>query len=90
MGHSLSQSTPILTRQVEVLSVVEISAVEKDKAIRLTNALMAIANSAQKGSGPTSRVDTVYNEVLGHLKIILIGTLQSNFDFLRIVEVYTE
>ncbi len=70
------------TRHVEVSSTVEIDAISQEAAIRLTNALLATARNC--------RVETIYNEVGAHMKIILVGDLDTNAGMFRLIHVLLE
>src|SRR5579872_2206438 len=58
------------TRHVEVSSIIEIDAVSQDTANRLTNSLMACARDI--------RVEAIYDQTRGRLKIILVGSMEQN------------
>lgn len=77
------------TRHVEVSSVVDIEAVSPEAAMRITNGIVAVSNSHDESSGPT-RVQTVYDESRGRLKIIVTGGLATVVGLLQLVGLYLE
>jgi excisionase family DNA binding protein len=76
-------------RSVHVSSVVEITAIDRDKTMRMTNALVAAANS-NRGDEPPLRVETIYDEQAAVLKVILIGGGEATSHLLRMINLYTE
>jgi hypothetical protein len=76
-------------RQPDVSSVVEIEAVDRDTAMRLTNGLMAAANSPRKSDGPPLRIDTLYDEVRSRLKVIVVGGIDANIYLLKLIAGYS-
>ena len=67
-------------RHIEVSSIVEIDAVSPETANRL---LLLGA-----GVGAGVRVEAIYNRERGHMKIILVGSMESNahcFKFISMV-----
>ena len=72
-------------RSVDATTVVEISAISQALSSRLSNSLMA----AMKGvnNTPSSRIDTVYYEERGRLKVVLHGGLLFTADLLRLIDV---
>jgi excisionase family DNA binding protein len=78
-------------RHVEVSSIVQIDAVSPDQASRMTNGLMGATNSRGRGEGDTPlRVDTIYDEGRGRLKIIITGGVQPAVWLLQLVTLYLE
>ncbi len=69
-------------RHVEVSSIVEIDAISPDAASRITNGLLAVASGL--------RVESIYNEVRAHLKIIITGSVASTAGMLQLLTVYLE
>src|SRR5438105_174162 len=61
-------------RHVEVSSIVEIDAISPDAANRVTNLLMGAANGRREFDDPL-RVETIYDEQRGRMKIILVGSM---------------
>ncbi|WP_232320304.1 helix-turn-helix domain-containing protein [Herbidospora daliensis] len=75
-------------RAVEVSSVVQVDAISRQQTDRLSNALIAAANT---GSGEGRlRVETVYDEVRASLKIIVIGGVADTAALLAIVDALTQ
>ena len=64
-------------RHVEVSSIVEIDAISPTTVSRLTNLLMGAANARPRDDEPV-RVETIYNEERAHLKIVLVGGMETN------------
>ncbi|TKK86586.1 helix-turn-helix domain-containing protein [Herbidospora galbida] len=75
-------------RAVEVSSVVQVDAISREQTDRLSNALIAAANS---GSAEAKlRVETIYDEVRASLKIIVIGGVADTAALLAIVDALTK
>ena len=70
------------TRHVEVSSIVEIDAVSPETANRLTGALMATAEGV--------RVEAIYNRERGHLKIILVGSMERSAGYFKLIAAILE
>lgn len=72
-------------RSVDATTVVEVSAVSPELSSRLANSLMA----AMKGvrDSPAARIDTIYYEESGRLKVILHGNLLVIAELLGMIEV---
>lgn len=70
------------TRHVEVSSIVEIDAISPEAANRLSNALMAVATGV--------RVEAIYNEERGQLKIILVGSMEQNASYFKFIQAILE
>ena len=69
-------------RHVEVSSIVEIDAISPETFRRLTNLLMASAN------GPDQlRIEMVYNAERARLKIILVGSMETNAAYFKAIKV---
>ncbi len=70
--------TPIRrNRHVEVSSIVEIDAISPETARRVTNLLVG-AGIAGHQVNERLRVETIYDEERGRLKIILVGSMDNN------------
>src|SRR5579862_6012282 len=63
------------TRHIEVSSIVEIDAISPEMANRLTTALM--------GGARDVRIEAIYNPERGSMKIILVGSMESNASYFR-------
>jgi len=65
------------TRHVEVSSIVEIDAVSPDTANRL------LTLGAAVGAG--GRIEAIYDRERGHMKVILVGSMESNAYCFKII-----
>ena len=70
------------TRHVEVSSIVEIDAVSPETANRLTVAMMAGAEGL--------RIEAIYNRERGHMKIILVGSMERNAAYFKLITAILE
>ncbi len=70
------------TRHVEVSSIVEIDAISPESANRLMTSLM--------GGAKGIRIETIYNAERGHMKIILVGSMDSNAAYFKLIELILE
>ena len=75
-------------RTVDVSSIVEIDAIDRDASMRLTNALMSAANSPRK-NGPPLRIETMYDEARARLKVIVVGGIDANVYLLKLIAGYS-
>jgi excisionase family DNA binding protein len=71
-------------RHVEVSSIVNIDAVSKDLAHRLTTFLNASVGGRPAGDAPV-RIDTIYDEERARMKIVLSGSIETTTTLLRAV-----
>jgi excisionase family DNA binding protein len=69
-------------RHVEVSSIVEIDAISPGLADRLTVALMGVAQGI--------RVESIYNRERGQLKIILVGDMEKNAAYFKLIAAILE
>ena len=69
-------------RRLEVSSVVEIDAVERATADRVSNTVMAAASGL--------RIQTIYDEERAHLKIVIFGDPASTAEMLRVIHTLME
>ena len=76
-------------RYVDASSVVQIDAVSPDDAGRITNGVIGAANAHRQGDVPL-RVEAVYDEQHGRLKIIVTGSLSTTAGILQLVALYLE
>ena len=76
-------------RHVEVSSIVEIDAISPETANRLTNLLMGATNSRRPGEEPL-RIETIYNEERAHMKIILVGGMDTNAPLFKVIKAVLE
>lgn len=70
------------TRHVEVSSIVEIDAISPETANRLTTSLM--------GGAQGIRIEAIYNSERGHMKIILVGSMDSNASYFKFINLILE
>ena len=70
------------SRHVEVSSIVEIDAISPETANRLTVTLMAAAEGI--------RVEAIYNRERGHMKIILVGSMEQNASYFKFIDAILE
>jgi excisionase family DNA binding protein len=82
-------ASPHEHRLPEVSSIVEVDAVDRDASMRLTNALMAAANSPRKRDGPPLRIETLYDEARSRLKVIIVGGIDANIYLLKLIAGYS-
>ena len=76
-------------RHVEVSSIVEAEGLDREAAIRLTNLVLATANS-RRPEDEALRVETIYDEGRRRLKVILVGGPSIVADLLKVIGVWTE
>ncbi len=76
-------------RHVDVSSIVHIDAVSPELASRITNGLIAAANTRGEHAEPL-RVDTLYDEAFGRLKVIATGGLTTVTSLLGFLRMYLE
>jgi excisionase family DNA binding protein len=76
-------------RHVEVSSIVEIDAVSPETATRLTNSLVAVANSRGATDEPL-RVETIYDETRGRMRVILVGSMEMNASLFKVISALLE
>jgi excisionase family DNA binding protein len=79
-------------RHVEASTIVEIDVISPDAVQRLSNTLSGAAMSHRGVShrGEPLRIETIYNEVRAHLKIILVGDLRTVAGLLELVHAVLE
>jgi excisionase family DNA binding protein len=75
-------------RRVEVSTIVQIDAISPAAMSRLTTTLTAAV--AGEPHSPQVRVEAVYDEERGHLKLILLGGLDTVAGLLKITETLLE
>ena len=71
-------------RQIEASSVIQVDAVSKDTARRITNHLTGAAKTP-RDNGSALRVETIYDEQRAQMKIIVIGSLSDAADLFRLL-----
>ncbi len=72
-------------RHTDVSSIVEIDAVSAETAHRLTTVLIAAAGT-RDDEGPRLRIDTVYDEERGRMKVVVLGGLADTARLLDYIE----
>jgi len=70
------------TRHVEVSSIVEIDAIGPEMANRLMTSLIAGASGI--------RVETIYNAERGHMKIVLVGSMDITAMYFKFINTVLE
>jgi len=76
-------------RHIEVSSIVEIDAISPDAANRLTTSLMGAANGRRPGDEPL-RIETIYDAERARMKIILVGAMDTNASFFKLIRAVLE
>jgi excisionase family DNA binding protein len=76
-------------RYVEASTIVEIDAISPETANRITNGLLGAANGRSEREQPL-RVESIYNEVRAHLKVIVTGSVASTVGMLQLLNAYLE
>jgi excisionase family DNA binding protein len=90
-GHPVPASareSAVRERRVEVSSIVQIDAISRAAMSRLTTTLTAAI--AGQPHDPPARVEAVYDEERGHLKLILLGGLDTVSGLFKIMETLLE
>ena len=67
----------------------EIDAISPDAANRVTNLLMGAANGRREFDDPL-RVETIYDEQRGRMKIILVGSMDNNALLFKLIKASLE
>jgi excisionase family DNA binding protein len=75
----------VRTRQVTVSSIVDVDAISPDDSQRITTLLMAALNS-RKGEPDHPRVDTIYYEERGQLRVTITAGAALTCDLIRLIE----
>jgi excisionase family DNA binding protein len=76
-------------RHVEVSSIVEIDAISVASANRVTNTVMAAANARRDDDQPL-RAQTLYDEERARLKVIIVGSVATTAELLRLIAALVE
>lgn len=76
-------------RHVEASSVVQIEALSREGALRVSNHLLGAASSAHADDTPL-RIETIYDAERASMKVIAIGTLADAADLFRLLGVVLE
>jgi excisionase family DNA binding protein len=77
-------------RRSEVYSVVEVSAVSPELSGRITNMLLGAANTHEQADDVPTQVKAIYDAARGHLKLILIGSIETTAALLKLANVLVE
>jgi excisionase family DNA binding protein len=82
---------PIRTsRHCEASTIVQIDAIAPEAAMRVMTGVGGAIKGRDKISDTPLRVDTVYDETLARLKVIITGSLATTVGLLKLLEVYVE
>jgi excisionase family DNA binding protein len=80
------QSEPVVrTREVTVSSIVDVDAISPGDSQRITTLLMAALNS-RKGEPDHPRVDTIYYEERGRLRVTITAGAALSCDLIRVID----
>lgn len=75
------------TRHSEVSGIVQVDAIDREEAARLSTTIVAVAQSrGGEAAGDRLRVETVHDEERATLKIIMLGGLAVVADLLKVVD----
>jgi excisionase family DNA binding protein len=88
-GRSPLQAAAERHRHVEVSSVVQIDAISKDGAGRITHHLIGAAK-APRGEDAPLRLETIYDEERASLKVMVFGSLAAAAGLYRLLGVILE
>ena len=75
----------VRTRQVTVSSILDVDAISPDDSQRVTTMLMAALNS-RKGEPDFPRVDTIYYEDRGRLRVTITASAVLTCDLIRMID----
>jgi excisionase family DNA binding protein len=81
-----NRATVRTQRHVEASSIVQIDAISRDDANRVTNSLIAASNVHRDGDQPL-RIDSIYDEERGRLKVIVTGSVPTCAELFRFIDV---
>ena len=76
-------------RHVEVSSIVEIDVISPEAANRVTNLLLGAANM-RRSLEERLRIETIYDAERGRLKVIVVGSMESNASTFRMIQAVLE
>jgi excisionase family DNA binding protein len=79
----------VRTRQVTVSSILDVDAISPDDSQRVTTMIMAALN-ARKGEPDHPRVDTIYYEERGRLRVTITANAELTCDLIRLIDTLTE
>ena len=78
------------TRNAEVYCVVEVSAVSPEQSERVTNMLLGAANGRSQSEDVSMQVKAIYDATRGQLRLILIGSIQTTAQLLKLANALVE
>jgi excisionase family DNA binding protein len=76
-------------RHIEVSSIIEIDAVSPDTASRVMNLVGGSYNSRRSGDEPL-RIETIYDAERARLKVILVGGMDANASYFKMINAVLE
>jgi excisionase family DNA binding protein len=76
-------------RHVEVSSIIEIDAVSPEASNRVMNMLGGSYNSRRSGDEPL-RIETIYDAERARLKVILVGGMDANASYFKMINAVLE
>jgi excisionase family DNA binding protein len=89
-GVAPATDTPVpRTRQVIASTIVDVDAISPEDSHRVTTMIMAALN-ARKGEPDGPRVDSIYYEERGRLRVTITASLALTSDLLRLVDTLLE
>jgi excisionase family DNA binding protein len=80
---------PPRVRQVVVSSIVDVDAISPDESHRVTTLIMAALNS-RKGEADYPRVDAIYYEDRGRLRVTITASAALTCDLIRTIDALLE
>jgi excisionase family DNA binding protein len=87
-GSTVSDPIP-RSRQITVSSIVDVDAISPDESHRVTTMIMASLNS-RKGEADYPRVDSIYYEDRGRLRVTITATPVLTCDLIRMIDALLE
>jgi len=88
-GQPVQDPEPVRrTRHVEASSIVQIDAISPEDAARLVNSVGGAIKGKDRRTDTPMRVDTVYDDTRGRLKIIVTGSLATTSALLQLVSLH--
>ena len=76
-------------RHVEVSSIIEIDVVSPETASRVMN-MIGGGYSGRNGGGDPLRVEIIYNAERAHLKVILVGGMETTASYFKVISMVLE
>ena len=76
-------------RSIEVSSIIEVERIDREAVLRLANRLVATAKN-RGHEDQALRLETVYDDRRGRLKVILNGSITTVGSFLALISAYLE